>query len=100
MPAIDLTIVDDVTVAPPWPEVRELDEEGFLVHLPDATWRVALLGEGMSSGLPSVALRLELPDGRTVIAETSVALWSSVTIAARARWPVAFAGGPLEVTEP
>jgi hypothetical protein len=88
---MDIRIVDNDT-KPPWDDINF----SKMVHLPDAVWKVALLAEGMGSGLPSVALRLTLPDGTEVIAETSLAIWSSVTIAGRAKWPVAFAGGPLD----
>lgn len=96
MPEMDIDIVREKD-EPPWADLQKLREEGALIHLPDAKWRVVILAEGMSSGLPSVALRLDLPDGRAIVAETSLMLWSGVTIAGRARWPVAFAGGPLEV---
>lgn len=33
------------------------------------------LKAGMASGKPSVAIRLDLPDGKVVIAETSLALF-------------------------
>lgn len=90
MPDVNAVIVregDD----PPWPDI-DLDK----IVLPDASWDVAILQAGMSSGLPSVMLRIELPDGTTMLAETSLALWSAVTIMARAAFPEAFAGGPLD----
>jgi ABC-type uncharacterized transport system permease subunit len=37
---------------------------------------VALLRGGMQSGAPSVTLRLDLPDGRVVLTETSLALFA------------------------
>lgn len=36
---------------------------------------VACLADGMASGNPSVGLRVELPDGQTVIAQTSLRLF-------------------------
>lgn len=90
MPDLGINIIrvgDDV----PWPD---LDRDA-LVHLPDSSWQVAIMERGMNSGLPSIALRILLPDGNTLVAETSLALWSSVTIAGRAAFPEAFEGGPL-----
>lgn len=92
MPAIDITILADDTERPPWDDAYD---GRTIHHLQEATWRIALLGGGMSSGLPSVALRLDLEDGSTVIAETSLAALTGVIAAARGRWPVAFAGGPF-----
>ncbi len=42
-----------------------------------------MLPAGMSSGAPSVMIRLDLPDGRIVLAETSAALFVSAGAAVR-----------------
>lgn len=89
MPAMDLRIIRQGD-PPPWTDISEA------IHLPDDTWKVAILEGGMTSGKPSLALRFELPDGKIVIAETSVAAWSAVTVAARGAFPDLFVGGPLE----
>jgi hypothetical protein len=95
MPSIDTVIVRKGD-APPWSDVGS-DRFGPVFHPdPEQSWKVAVLEEGMGSGLPSVALRFDLPDGTTMIAETSLAIWSSVTIMARGAFPEAFAGGPLD----
>lgn len=96
MPTIEVKIVREgphEDQEPVFPDLAQ-DREN-VVHVV-RTWRVAVLNGGMSSGLPSVALAIPLPDGRTVIAETSLANWTAVTIAARAAFPEAFLGGPLE----
>lgn len=84
MPDINIAIVGkDLSGAPPWPNATEL------IHLPDSTWYVAILEGGMRSGGTSIALRLDLPDGKAVIAETSAALWEGVARAIRGaedRW--------------
>jgi hypothetical protein len=46
---------------------------------------VALLAGGMAGGRPSVAIRLDLPDGRTVVAETSFRLFMTAAAALKAR---------------
>jgi hypothetical protein len=56
-----------------WPDLKGSDK---LIHLADeARLEIAGLEAGMTSGKPSVALRTDLPDGRIVIAETSLALF-------------------------
>lgn len=89
MPVIDVHIVHHGDPPPFDGLTREI------IHLPDATWRVVFMEGGMQSGAASVALRLDLPDGRTVIAETSLAAWISATAGARGAFPEAFSGGPF-----
>jgi hypothetical protein len=95
MPVIHLILDGDNA----WPELAP-DPAGreriYVVHLPDAVWQLAALPGGMESGAPSLALRLDLPDGRVVLAETSLAAWITATAALRGRFPEAFAGGPFE----
>jgi hypothetical protein len=51
---------------------------------------VVVLDKGMVSGKPSIAMRIELPDGRTVIAETSGRLFALAGKAVLARYPDLF----------
>lgn len=53
-----------------WPDLAGKD-----VIRTQETIKMVLLANGMASGLPSVAIRVELPDGRTVVAETSARIW-------------------------
>lgn len=48
---------------------------------------IAVLENGMASGLPSVAFRIDLPDGQVVVAQTSAVLFLNAArvIAARYR---------------
>lgn len=70
-----------------WPDLAAKLAEDRLIHLGEGTTlQVAVLPKGMQSGKPSVALRLELPDGRTVVVETSLALWLSQARAMAARY--------------
>lgn len=72
---------------PVWPELRDKP----LVHLGDGTSiGVAVLDAGMKSGQPSIMLRLDLPDGRTVLAETSARLFCTTAQAIMARYPNLF----------
>ena len=49
-----------------------------MIHL-TGRFTIAALEKGMKSGAPSVAIRIDLPDGRTVIQETSLKLWYTAT---------------------
>lgn len=48
--------------------------------------RLAGLSQGMTSGKPSVAIGIELPDGRVVIAQTSMRLLLAAAKALEARY--------------
>jgi hypothetical protein len=88
MPTADIHIVRRGD-PPPWEDVENPSHYGGPIGF-------AVLEGGMASGLPSVAVRLPLPDGSTMIAETSLQLLAGVVIAARAAFPDAFSGGPLD----
>jgi hypothetical protein len=57
---------------PAWPDLAGMQDR--LVHTTEPL-RLTILDGGMTSGLPSVAIRLDLPDGKVVIAETSLQLF-------------------------
>lgn len=48
---------------------------------------LAALPGGMESGLPSLYMRFDLPDGRTVLTQTSMALFVNAAVAFSARFP-------------
>ena len=50
-----------------WKDVKRED----LIVIENGKMQVAVLAGGMASGRPSVAFRLDLPDGRCVAAQTS-----------------------------
>lgn len=53
-----------------WPDLALRRDD--IIHLAnDANFEMTGLANGTSGGLPSVAFRLDLPDGRVVIAETT-----------------------------
>ncbi len=56
-----------------WPDLKERGFES------SEDLEVALLPGGMASGKPSVVMRINLPDGRVVIAQTSLDLWRTAT---------------------
>lgn len=69
-----------------WPDLKET---GFTEGHFSA---VAILDGGMTSGKPSVALRITLPDGRTVIAQTTARLFCMAGRAFVAKYPDLFEG--------
>ena len=84
--AIDLKLDGDGA----WPDLGAKRQAGELVHLGEgSTIGVIVLEGGMSSGRASVAFRIDLPDGRVVVAETSWRLLAMAcrAIAARHGWP-------------
>lgn len=89
MPQLDIILDGDDA----WPDLgaRLIADPDAVIHLgADAPpIGVAVLPAGMASGKASIALRIELPDGRTVIAETSWALFASAAraISGRYGWP-------------
>jgi uncharacterized protein (UPF0371 family) len=68
--------------------LEDLAKKRF-IHLGDASppIEVVVVDGGIASGKPSVALRLELPDGRAIIAETSAALFCAAARVIMARYP-------------
>jgi hypothetical protein len=86
MPAINLHLDGDAC----WPDLKGMSErlaDGRVIHLGNDSPPIgmALLAGGMVSGKPSVTLRLDLPDGRVVLAETSLELLTSAVRAMHAR---------------
>ena len=63
--------------------------EANVIHL-TSPFTVAVLDGGMESGAPSLAIRLDLPDGRVVVQETSLGAWLMVTAGLRGEFPEAF----------
>lgn len=69
-----------------WPDLMDKG----VIHLGDDTAiGLCVLPAGMQSGMPSVAFRLDLPDGQVVMAEASwrVLATAAQAIAARYGWP-------------
>lgn len=73
-----------------WEDLR--GREGDVHHLANDAppIQVAVLAGGMASGLPSVAIRIDLPNGQFVIAETSARLFCSAARSIEAKYPDLF----------
>jgi hypothetical protein len=67
-----------------FPDLIEKDTQGLLLHGRDIT--IAGLAGGMTSGKPSVAIRIDCADGRVVFAETSLTLLVTAVEALVARY--------------
>jgi hypothetical protein len=89
MPSIDLLLEPQGDAC--WPDVAEklANHPEKVIHLGEGSppIRIAALRGGMQSGRTSLAIRLDLPDGSTVIAETSLALFTHAAAAFVARFP-------------
>jgi hypothetical protein len=71
MPHVDLRLNGDGC----WPDLAELRDAGRVIDTHSETSiGIALLPGGMTSGKPSVTFRLQLPDGKIVLAQTSLEL--------------------------
>jgi hypothetical protein len=67
-----------------WPDLGTKTERGLVAEA--GAIEVVGLAGGMTSGDPSVAIRLDLPDGRVAIAQTSLAMLLMAADALRARY--------------
>jgi hypothetical protein len=86
MPMISLHLNGDGA----WPDLAKKDTEGNLIHLQGNDGPpigLCVLDSGMVGGRPSVAIRIDLPDGRTVLAETSLRLLLTAAKAFEAKYP-------------
>ena len=71
-----------------WPDLKDKE----IIHLGNGAppLQVAVLDGGLTSGRPSVALRVDLPDGKYVVAETSARLFCMAARAIMAKYPDLF----------
>lgn len=56
---------------PVWDDLGDKLEKGELIHITEGTIQMSGLKGGMTSGRASIAIRIDLPDGKTVIVEVS-----------------------------
>jgi hypothetical protein len=68
-----------------WPDLRDKK----IVHLANDAppIQIAVLEGGLVSGRPSIALRIDLPNGKHVVAETTARLFVTAARAIEARYP-------------
>lgn len=70
-----------------WPDLRDKGENLIWLSNGAPPIQIAVLDMGMKSGRPSCAIRIDMPDGKTVIAETSVRLLLVAAKAIESRYP-------------
>lgn len=93
MPSINLTLEGDGC----WPDLPEKMQQGQVIDLMGNNVppiQVAALPGGMVSGKTSVTFRFDLPDGRILLAETSLTLLATTIRAIEARYEYAQASSP------
>ena len=69
-----------------WPDLEVIAALGKLIEY-QSDISVAVLEGGMESGKPSVSFRFDLPDGRVLIAQTSLRLFLQVADILSAKYP-------------
>lgn len=91
MPTLTITLDGDDC----WPDLQDkkIGEDIInLMHSAAPPIKLAVLDKGMGSGRPSVTIRLDLPDGRVVLTETSARLFCGAARAIMGRYPDLFEG--------
>jgi hypothetical protein len=59
-----------------WPDIAEKIANGNLIHLSNGhVIEIAMLKNGTVQGKPSLSIRMNLPDGKVLIAETTLDLF-------------------------
>ena len=73
---------------PVWPELAAKYDAGKVYWLGEDAPMIQISGldGGMVSGKPSIVIRLDLPDGKVVVAETSWAIFDAAHSALRGRF--------------
>ena len=83
MPVIRMLFLDEGD-PPAWDVPNPLPDSW--VHMADPLIQIVGIEKGMQSGRPSVMIRLDLPDGRVVIAETSLDAFQTANAVLRGRF--------------
>lgn len=94
MPTANILLEKDGEGA--WPDLGRKIADGNVIFY-NAELKVAILEGGMQSGKPSVMLRFELPDGKTLLAETSLAMFLQLANMAYAKYGDAGTGIKLKI---
>ncbi|MBA7553597.1 hypothetical protein ES705_46191 [subsurface metagenome] len=69
-----------------WTDLAEKIKDGKVTWLRGGNISIAALSKGMASGKPSISIRIDLPDGKVVIAETSMRLFLGAAEAFKAKY--------------
>ena len=83
MPSIDLNLDGDNA----WPDLKGRKGDPFIYEVPkDSPLQMATFPSGMKSGRASAMIRVDLPDGKVILIETSVACFLTAAAAMRGRF--------------
>ena len=70
-----------------WTDLADKIKDGSVTWLKDGVvLSIAALSKGMTSGRPSISIRIDLPDGKVVVAETSMRLFLGAAEAFKAKY--------------
>ena len=69
-----------------WTDLAEKIQDGKVTWLRGGNISIAALSKGTTSGRPSISIRIDLPDGKVVIAETSLRLFLGAAEAFKAKY--------------
>lgn len=70
-----------------WPDLS-FGKNANAIHLTEGNpIKIAVLTAGMTSGRPSIAIRIDLPGGPAIVAETSARLLVSIGRLIEAKYP-------------
>lgn len=70
-----------------WTDLAEKVKDGKVTWFKDGVvLSIAALSKGMASGRPSISIRIDLPDGKVVVAETSMRLFLGAAEAFKAKY--------------
>ncbi len=82
-----MPIMKVILEEPTWPDLADKrDQLTWLNGNDDLPIQIGALEGGMRGGAPSVAIRFDLPDGRIVVAETSLKLFQMANAALLGRF--------------
>ena len=68
-----LNVITNIDEANSWRDIHEKRDK--VLHLTDPKIGIARVPEGMESGASSVMIRIDLPNGTIIMAETTMALF-------------------------
>lgn len=69
-----------------WTDLAEKIKDGRVTWLRGGNISIAALSKGVTSGRPSISIRIDLPEGKVVIAETSMRLFLGAAEAFKAKY--------------
>lgn len=78
-----------------WPDLEQKAIDNKVIHLDGNDLppiQVGVIEGGLASGRPSLTLRIDLPDGKVILAETTARLFCTSARIIMAKYPNLFEG--------